>query len=171
MAASAIDYLLDSDTAGRQVGRASVVAVHDDGSVSVAGIGADARRCDVLVPVGGSAPALVPGHAVLVWHPGRGDQRGVVLGQIGGVRTQVPERAPDAVAHPPLASTLPVAGAADETGVPDTIVLEARQSLTLRVGDGSITLGADGQILIKGRDLVASAERMNRIKGGAVSIN
>lgn len=55
--------------------------------------------------------------------------------------------------------------------VPDTLVLEARHSLTLRVGDGEITIREDGKILIKGKDLVSHAQRMNRIKGGAVSIN
>jgi hypothetical protein len=53
----------------------------------------------------------------------------------------------------------------------DTLVLEARDSLTLRVGDGSITIRADGKILIKGKDLVSHAQKMNRIKGGAVAIN
>jgi hypothetical protein len=55
--------------------------------------------------------------------------------------------------------------------IPDTLVLEAKSSLTLRVGDGSITIRADGKILIKGKDLVSYATRVNRIKGGSVSIN
>lgn len=174
-----IDYLFDSDVAGRQVGRASVVAVHEDGSVSVAGVGADVVRCDVLLPAAGVAPALVPGQRVLVWHAGHPGERGVVLGRIGAARsasalaTEGVDR--DAVAHPPLTSTLPSerpTGRPDEgEDVPDAIVLEARESLTLRVGDGSITIRADGQILIKGRDLVSSAQRLHRIKGGAVSIN
>lgn len=55
--------------------------------------------------------------------------------------------------------------------VPETLLLEATKELVLRVGDGSITIRGDGKILIKGKDLVSSAQRMNRIKGGAVSIN
>ena len=55
--------------------------------------------------------------------------------------------------------------------LPDTLLLEAQRELTLRVGDGSITLRADGKVLIKGKDLVSHAQRLNRIKGGAVSIN
>lgn len=54
---------------------------------------------------------------------------------------------------------------------PETVVLEAREELTLRVGDGSITIRKDGKILIKGKDLVSHAQRVNRIKGGSVSIN
>jgi hypothetical protein len=58
-----------------------------------------------------------------------------------------------------------------EIRIPDAIVLEAKNGLTLRVGDGSITIRADGKILIKGKDLVSHAQNVNRIKGGAVSIN
>ena len=55
--------------------------------------------------------------------------------------------------------------------MPDMLVLEAKKHLTLRVGEGSITIREDGKILIKGKDLVSHAQRMNRIKGGSVSIN
>jgi hypothetical protein len=88
--------------------------------------------------------ALSPNDRVLVWQPDRVQPYGVVLGRVGvnhGVHSQ------------------------------DSLVFEARESLTLRVGDGSITLRADGKILIKGKELVSHAQKMNRIKGGAVSIN
>lgn len=169
MAVAPIDYLLASDTATREVGRAAVVAVHEDGSISVAGVGGQSMRCDVLLTPAGARLAPVPGESVLVWHPSHPGERGVVLGRIAAALPPLPD--PDEVAHPPLASTLPAGGAQDGAEVPDAIVLEARHSLTLRVGDGSITLRADGKILIKGRDLVSSAQRLNRIKGGAVSIN
>jgi hypothetical protein len=61
-------------------------------------------------------------------------------------------------------------GAADTTA-PSEIVIEASQTLVLRVGDGSITIRKDGKILIKGKDLVSHAQRVNRIKGGSVAIN
>lgn len=53
----------------------------------------------------------------------------------------------------------------------DEIVIEAGKSLTLKVGDGSITIREDGRILIKGKDLVSHAKRNNRIRGGSVQIN
>jgi hypothetical protein len=81
---------------------------------------------------------------VLVWRPNPVSWHGVVLGRIG-------------------------AGHAADT--PDTLVLEAGSSLTLRVGDGSINIRADGKIIIKGRDLVSHAQNTNRVKGGAVAIN
>lgn len=170
MAATPIDYLLASDTTSREIGRAAVVSVHEDGSVSVAGAGGEAVRCDVLLTAAGARLAPRPGEAVLVWHSGRPGERGVILGRIAAALSPLPD--PDAVAHPPLASTLPVGRAEDDAReVPDAIVLEAKHSLTLRVGDGSITLRADGKVLIQGRDLVSSAQRLNRIKGGAVSVN
>lgn len=103
--------------------------------------------CDLL-HASSAPPRLVAGDAVLVWRPSGGD-RGVLLGRIG-------------------ASSADPNG---NTGTPDELVLEAKHSLCIRVGDGSITIREDGKILIKGKDLVSHAQRLNRIKGGAVSIN
>lgn len=103
--------------------------------------------CDILA-ASSAPPRLVAGDAVLVWRPAGGD-RGVLLGRIGP-------------------SSADPNGSA---GAPDELVLEAKHSLCLRVGEGSITIREDGKILIKGKDLVSHAQRMNRIKGGAVSIN
>jgi hypothetical protein len=99
--------------------------------------------CDLLL-TGETPVALEIGDTVLFW---AGETRGVVLGKIGTYR--VPE-SPEPEKE---------------------LLLEARENLTLRCGEGSITIRADGKILIKGIDLVSRAERMNRIKGGAVSIN
>jgi hypothetical protein len=95
----------------------------------------------------GTSLTLIEGDMVLVW---RHDSTSpaVVLGRIGPQRERVP--------------------AAD---IPDELVIEARENLTLKCGDGSITIRADGKILIKGKDLVSHAQRTNRIKGGSVAIN
>lgn len=92
------------------------------------------------------------GDVVVVHHEGGTDSTGVILGR----------RA--------LPGTAARAREAD-FDTPETLVLEAREELTLRVGDGSITIRKDGKILIRGTDLVSHARRMNRVKGGAVSIN
>jgi hypothetical protein len=92
------------------------------------------------------------GDRVLCWVDGDDREHGVVLGRIGP-------------------SVVPAPAAAAPAALPDTLVLEAKQALTLRVGDGSITIREDGKILIKGKDLVSHAQRTNRIKGGAVAIN
>ena len=51
------------------------------------------------------------------------------------------------------------------------IVLSAQTEVVLQCGDGSITLAADGKVTIRGVDVVSSATRTQRIRGGAVRIN
>lgn len=172
MPASAFDALFAAPAVGRELARATVRTLHQDGSVTVAGADEAPVRCDALLTPAGTPARLVPGQAVLVWHPAHTGQRGVVLGAIGGAAPAPEPPAPGEPAHPPLAATLPAPRTdGDPDAVPESLVIEARRDLTLRVGEGSITLRADGRILIQGRDLVSSARRLNRIKGGAVSIN
>jgi hypothetical protein len=109
--------------------------------------GSSEVECEVL-QTAAEPVRLAVGDTVLVWRPGA-DQRGVILGRIGTANLD----------H----------GGNRET--PDELVIEARHSLTLRVGQGSITIREDGKILIKGQDLVSHAIRTNRIRGGSVSIN
>jgi len=51
------------------------------------------------------------------------------------------------------------------------IVLEADKEIVLRCGRSSITLGANGKIVVKGKDLVSRASAANKIKGASVNIN
>jgi len=149
----------DLGTQGRPVSYGTVVAVEGDGYVRISCTDAEveSHRCGVLTTSEGPALRLAPGDAVLVWLPSDESELGVVLGRVGPSHTTLREGV----------------RAADESAeeIPDTLVLEAKEQLTLRVGDGSITLRADGKIQIKGKDLVSHAQRLNRIKGGAVSIN
>jgi hypothetical protein len=112
------------------------------------------RVCELLETSGGPALRLAPNDRVLVWIAVGPEAQGVVIGRIGAgaaVRAAAPESRPGDVA--------------------DDLVIEAGRNLTLRCGDGSITIREDGKILIKGKDLVSHAQRLNRIKGGAVQIN
>jgi len=102
---------------------------------------------------------LQPNDSVLCWIENDEHGRAVILGRIGDIRSTANDVA-SPEGGPPIAR-----------GAPDTLVLEAKHSLTLRVGAGSITIREDGKILIKGKDLVSHAQRLNRIKGGAVQIN
>ena len=113
-------------------------------------------ECDVLA-MGGQRMNLARGDVVSLWCSGRAE-RAVIIGRI-------------TVAGAPDVACDREACHLHATGVPDELVLEAKHSLTLRVGDGSITIREDGKILIKGKDLVSHATRLNRIKGGAVQIN
>jgi hypothetical protein len=104
------------------------------------------QACDVLETAAGS-PSLAEGDAVLVWLPADGRERAVVLGRIG------------APSRPAVAS---------DNG---EVVIQAKRQLTLRCGDGSVTMRDDGKVLVKGKDLVSHAKRVNRIRGGSVQIN
>ena len=53
----------------------------------------------------------------------------------------------------------------------ERILLEARTEIVLRVGKAAITLGADGQVSIKGVNVASTALATNRIRGGNVQIN
>jgi hypothetical protein len=107
--------------------------------------------CEILH--GSEEPlSLACGDSVLLWHGGREGSPGVILGRIGPSHARPEPTEPN---HE----------------VPDVLEIEATKNLTLRCGDGSISIRADGKILIKGRDLVSHAKRINRIKGGSVSIN
>jgi hypothetical protein len=142
------------------VSRASVLRTTDDAViVALRGLGAPAREvaCDILAVADLATRTFASGEQVLVWLPPDDDSRGVVLGVV-----TPPHRAGEAD---------PAPSRSHESQSPDTLLLEATKSITLRVGDGSIEIRADGKILIKGTDLVSHAKRMNRIKGGAVSIN
>ena len=133
-----------------QLRRAVVVAIDRDGlRVSPDGPDSTVISCDLL-ETAATATRLSAGDVVLVVAPGGAGERGIVLGRVMPGST---------------------AAERDRAAVPDELVLEATRSLTLRVGDGTITLREDGKILIRGKDLVSHAQRMNRIKGGAVSIN
>lgn len=128
--------------------RGRVVAVTHDGQLFVdLDADGDPIYCDVVLTSAGNLD-WNGGEHVLVWRASVG-ATGVVIGRIGKLLNKE--------------------SASQE--IPDSLVLEAKHSLTLRVGEGSITIREDGKILIKGKDLVSHAQRMNRIKGGAVSIN
>jgi hypothetical protein len=125
-----------------------VIARPDDGGICQVELDSgQIVDCLMLLQPGTEQRKLLrEGTPVLVWHS-PGTTESVILGQIGS--------------HNPMSAT-----ASD-----DELVISARKSLTLKVGDGSITIREDGRILIKGKDLVSHAKRMNRIRGGSVQIN
>lgn len=141
-------------TSSMTIGRVASV-VHD--GTAVIDIGLEALNCVVLESAVLRAPLDVD-DVVVVLRPGSGDEAGVVLGRVADSNTCKPiQQRPD------------TAEASQEK--PAVLHLEATEELVLRVGDGSITIRKDGKILIKGKDLVSHAQRVNRIKGGSVSIN
>lgn len=51
------------------------------------------------------------------------------------------------------------------------LVVEAREEIVLRCGEGSIRIRKDGKIVLRGTHLLSLSTGQNRIKGGSVSIN
>jgi hypothetical protein len=128
------------------LGRILELQAHGRLLVSVEGT-TDTMTCSQL-ETADTPVRLVVGDRVLVCLPEGGEAGAVVLGRVG-----------------------PSSDIAQRKDLPDQLLLEAKKGLVLRVGEGSITIRADGKILIKGKDLVSHAKRMNRIKGGSVSLN
>ncbi len=56
-------------------------------------------------------------------------------------------------------------------GLAEEVVIGAAEQLTLHCGEASITLTADGQILLRGEYISSHATGTQRIKGAAVRIN
>jgi hypothetical protein len=51
------------------------------------------------------------------------------------------------------------------------VELTAKETITLRCGEASITLSKDGKIVIRGSHVVSHASGVNRIRGGSVQLN
>lgn len=51
------------------------------------------------------------------------------------------------------------------------LIFEGQEEIVLRCGQGSITLRADGQIVLKGTRLTSRASQTNKIRGASVQIN
>ncbi len=73
------------------------------------------------------------------------------------------------------ARVVPLAGEGPRSfdGVLDgkRLLFSASQEIVLRCGQGSITLTADGRVVVKGTRLVSRASETNKIKGASVDIN
>jgi hypothetical protein len=52
-----------------------------------------------------------------------------------------------------------------------TVLLEGHEEVVLRCGKASLTLRRDGTIVLRGVNVLSQAERVQKIRGGAVRIN
>lgn len=59
----------------------------------------------------------------------------------------------------------------DHDALPEVIHLAAAQGLSLRCGESSVDLRADGKVMIRGEDVLVRAKGTKRIRAGTVSIN
>lgn len=125
---------------------ARLVGIDPDGTLRVALTDGRSLECDVLT--GSVGATLAVGAEVLVM-PVAGRERAVVVGCIGRYQ---PATAEPAALHA-------------------TTTLQATETLTLRCGEASIDLRADGKVMIRGEDVLVRAKRTQRIRAGTVSIN
>ena len=51
------------------------------------------------------------------------------------------------------------------------VVVEGREEVTLRCGKASLTLRADGKVVLRGVNLVSQADQTHKIRGGKVQVN
>jgi len=139
---------------GMQVLRGTLLEITTDGVLLVRPDGdpAGAVTCDVLASTG----PLYSGATVLYSTPTAPHHRGCVLGAIGPYRPTI-DRQNDGDPHL----------VADKT----TIELTADTKLVLRCGEGSISIGEDGTIIIKGARILSRSKGVNKIKGASVQIN
>lgn len=146
----ALSALTQTSTPG-SVCRGEIDSILEGGEVFVQIPGDPPLRvlCDVLRMGADSTLALAPGMPVLVLLPATQDALGCVLGAVG---PYVPPRAQshEASRH---------------------VVVTAEKELSLTCGQSSLTLKADGKVLLQGVDIVTRAKRNHKIKAGTVAIN
>ena len=59
----------------------------------------------------------------------------------------------------------------DASGVPEDVDLSAARSIQLRCGLSTLTLRADGTVVLRGVHVTSRASGVNKVKGAAVRIN
>lgn len=126
---------------GAQWFAAHLQAIEADGQLTVLAPGQGLMTVAWLENAGQLAVALAPGDTLLVCAPGAG-QPAVATGRIGRY-----------------------------VGRPAELNLKADSAVSLQCGAASLELRADGQVLLKGEDVVLRAKGTQRIRAGTVSIN
>lgn len=121
--------------------RVKLTHIADDGTLTVATADGLSFACDWLD--NGQGTPLQCGDEVLTLAPDASG-RGIVLGRLG------PYRAPAPVAK---------------------LTLEATEVLTLKCGDTTLDLRADGKAMLRGEDVLIRARGTQRIRAGTVAIN
>lgn len=126
---------------------AELLSIGTDGCLRVRFDDGHESLCECLDAGTPIEPALEAGDRLLALPPT--DQHlGVVLGRIGRYT------------HP-KSSVSP----------PRTLALEASEGVTLRCGQSSIDMRADGKVMIRGEDVLVRAKGTKRIRAGTVAIN
>jgi Domain of unknown function (DUF6484) len=160
------DWRLDGGVvtaaAGVRIARLAAVDLTGAPLVAIGESGADAVAARSTVQL---APADAGRSAVLVFE--EGDlRRPIVIGLLQDRPIMPLPDAPAATDEPEHASSR-----RDVRIDGRSVSLEATQELTLRCGQASVTLRADGRIVIKGMEIVSRARGTHKVKGATVLIN
>lgn len=113
-----------------------------------------------------AAPAQLAGRKVVLVFEAGDPSLPLILGLVREPLTGEPAPTPAHQAAPVIGTSgqpLRVNG--------QSVLLEGQQEIVLRCGQGSITLRADGSIVVKGTRLVSRASEVNKIRGASVQIN
>jgi translation initiation factor IF-1 len=119
----------------------TVIAIQPDGMIEVRCTSGETLACSWLENGRNASIALAPGDTVLLSRYFK-DAAPVVLGRIGRIDPS-----------------------------PARVELEAGHTLSLKSGNASIDLRADGKVMIRGEDVLVRAKGTKRIRAGTVSIN
>jgi hypothetical protein len=133
-------------TALATIMHATVTLISEDGCIGVTLVDGRSNQCAWLETGSNAGIMLVPGDTVLVLLPA-GTEKGVVLGRVG--RYRAPE--------PPVPQP--------------NVTIEAGETLTLKCGESSVDLRADGKVMVRGEDVLLRAKGTQRIRAGTVAIN
>lgn len=130
-----------ADAGAPTLQRGFVQEIGADGMLLVKAADGHAFWCEVLLTANARADTFLPNTPVLVLPPQQG-HGGICLGAIGNL------------AAPPR-----------------QVTLECADRLTLKCGEASIDLRADGKVMIRGEDVLVRAKGTKRIRAGTVAIN
>jgi len=87
----------------------------------------------------------------------------IIVGFVSDSLWDAPERGPQAKDAAGAQFTAKLEG--------KTVVIEGKDAVELRCGQGSISLRADGHIVIKGEKVTSRARETNKVRGAVVLIN
>jgi hypothetical protein len=150
------------DFAGARLG--TLVGIDADGRPLVLFPGGPLTASPARLAVAAPQPSeaeLQKGVQVVLMFENGGGRQPVVVGIVRDRFEPPPPRPPVLVSQETRA--LEINGAA--------VIVEGRDEIVLRCGLGSLTIRANGQIIVKGTRLVSRASETNKIRGASVQIN
>ena len=111
-----------------------------------------------------AAPEQFVGRKLLLAFEGGDALQPLILGLVRETLATAPAAAP---------ANRPLAGEAGQALTVNgrSLHFDAQEEIVFRCGQGSITVRADGSILIKGTKLMSRASEVNKIRGASVQIN